>query len=404
MTSAREECADWICCQIGAREHYSVARALHRRGRLAALITDLWLNPRHPLARLNRKLAERFDGELADAAVYAPNYASVARELSNRLARKDGWPAIIERNEWFQRMAVAALKKMPEDGSPRTVFAYSYAAQQIFRYARNKGWRTVLGQIDPGVTEERIVEQLHNDQFGVETEWAPAPSVYWRDWKVECDLADFIVVNSKWSRDALMGEGITSEKIHIAPLAYEPPAAAAHFRRFYPDRFDDSRPLRVLFLGQINLRKGVGPLMEAIRLLKDQPIEFWFVGPRQVTLPPDLAHNTRIRWEGPVPRGCAHDYYRRADVFLFPTLSDGFGLTQLEALAWKLPVIASRRCGDVVKDRVNGFLLPNVDATTIAGLLRTLADDPAHLRALSACAEIDDRFSLSALAARLLEL
>ena len=63
-----------------------------------------------------------------------------------------------------------------------------------------------------------------------------------------------------------------------------------------------------------------------------------------------------VHWHG--PRGeTAARFYREADVFLFPTLSDGFGLTQLEAQAWRLPVIASRFCGDVVQDGVNGLLL-----------------------------------------------
>lgn len=400
----KELCVDWICCQIGAREHYSIARALHRRGRLGQLITDLWLRPRNPLARLNQKLAERFEEELKDAYVSAPNLGSVAREVRNRLMKRSGWPAIIARNEWFQRMAVERLRQSPAGGPRRTIFAYSYAARDILRYAREQGWRTVLGQIDPGRAEERIVERLHAEYVGARADWTPAPSHYWRQWQEECDLADFIVVNSRWAYEALIGEGIAEEKIKIIPLAYEPPPACAQFARFYSDRFDEQRPLRALFLGQINLRKGVGPLFDAIRLLKGEPIEFWFVGPQQVATPPDLVNHSQIRWVGPVPRGCAQDYYRDADLFLFPTISDGFGLTQLEAQAWKLPVIASQFCGDVVQDGVNGLILRDVEPTTIAGSLRALAADPARLRALSSGAGIDERFSLDTLADNLLKL
>jgi glycosyltransferase involved in cell wall biosynthesis len=51
---------------------------------------------------------------------------------------------------------------------------------------------------------------------------------------------------------------------------------------------------------------------------------------------------------------CGTDaFYERADLFLFPTLSDGFGLTNLEAQAWSLPIVASRFCGEVVRDGVN---------------------------------------------------
>ena len=46
------------------------------------------------------------------------------------------------------------------------------------------------------------------------------------------------------------------------------------FQRKYPAKFTLSRPLRVLFLGQINLRKGIGPLLDAVRTLRGEPIEF----------------------------------------------------------------------------------------------------------------------------------
>ena len=53
------------------------------------------------------------------------------------------------------------------------------------------------------------------------------------------------------------------------------------------------------------------------------------------------------------------------DVFIFPTLSDGFGITQLEAMSYGLPVIASRNCGDIVQDQVNGLLLSDVTSDNI---------------------------------------
>ena len=152
--------------------------------------------------------------------------------------------------------------------------------------------------------------------------------------------------------------------------------------------------MRVLFLGQINLRKGIVPLLEAIRLLRTEPIEFALVGPIQITIPPDLRCNRRVRWIGQVSRQEAARFYQSADVFLFPTFSDGFGLTQLEAQAWKLPVIASKRCGQVVQQGRNGWLLPEVTAEAIA-------HDPSKLlfgTCLSAktfgTVELDDHFNM----------
>ncbi len=359
---------NWICCQLGAREHYAVPRALQRSGQLRQLITDLWINP------------GRFHPSLSSANVTGMNLGALAFEARARVRRMSDWTLMTRRNDWFQRSVVNQLPR--HDGS-LTVFAYSYAAGEIFKAARERGWRTVLGQIDPGPAEERIVA-AHR----------PAPVEYWKQWRNECGLADHIVVNSAWSREALLSEGIAAEKIRVIPVAFE--AQTHSFDRSYPAVFNSERPLRVLFLGQINLRKGVAQLCEAIKLLADEPIEFWFVGPLQVELPPD------VKWFGVASRSDVSRYYRDADVFILPTLSDGFGLTQLEAQSWKLPVIASRFCGDVVRDGYNGIVLEEVSGSAIADAVQQLT--PERLQAMSDNSRVEERFSLNSLAASLSSL
>ena len=60
------------------------------------------------------------------------------------------------------------------------------------------------------------------------------PVDYWSRWREECAIADRIVVNSSWSYDALLAEGVPPTKIRVVPLAYEEPKPAARFRREYP--------------------------------------------------------------------------------------------------------------------------------------------------------------------------
>ncbi len=308
----------WICCQLGAREHYAVPRALQLNGLLGEFITDVW----------TRRLTGRFHPGLAPALVQAPNISALAFELKAQATRVNGWKLITQRNEWFQQRALDHLHKQPANG-PHTVFAYSYAAGRIFEFARERGWKTVLGQIDPGPAEEQLIAQLH--EKAQENHWKPAPQEYWNAWRNECALADQIVVNSSWSRDALLRDGVPAEKISIVPVAYEAAPETISFERDYPVAFTSQRPLRVLFLGQINLRKGVGQLFEAMKLLARENVEFWFVGPVQISIPSELKANARVKWFGVVPRSRVYEYYKQADLFVFPTLSDGFGLTQLEA-------------------------------------------------------------------------
>ena len=373
----------WICCQLGAREHYAVPRALKLGGLLDELITDLWIRPGTLLHMSQKRLTGRFHPDLAGARVVAPNIPALTFELKASLARENGWTLISRRNEWFQKQAVSQLAR--NHNGNHTVFAYSYAAKKIFEFARVRGWRTVLGQIDPGPTES-------------------APKAYWNNWRDECSLADQILVNSNWSRDALIAEGVAAEKIRVIPLAYEGGNDASSFQRHYPHAFSAERPLRVLFLGQVSLQKGVAQLLEAVELLSREHVEFWFVGPMQIRVPEDLKLHPQVRWFGVAPRASVERYYRDADVFIFPTLSDGFGLTQLEAQAWKLPVIASRYCGEVVRDQVNGVVLEEVSGEAIAEVIRGFLRSPEKLSGMSVRSGVDERFSLTTLASSLRQL
>jgi glycosyltransferase involved in cell wall biosynthesis len=349
-------------------------------------------------------------------------------ELFARLRGLRGWDKVIARNIWFQGKACAYLARNAEklgENAERLksktlkrepiVFSYSYAGRDIFRFAKQQGWKTVLGQIDPGPVEEEIVRVEHEAHPEFRADWEPAPPEYWGNWRKECELADHIMVNSEWSRTCLAEAGVNGSKLAVIPLAYEMPevrgpATAGKLRSEvrrewqYPDRFDQQRPLRVLFLGQINLRKGAARLLEAAAALRNEPVEFWMVGPVQCQPPDHLRNLSNVRWFGRVARAEAQKYYSEADVFLLPTLSDGFALTQLEAQAHGLPVIASRCCGEVVKHGMNGLLIDAPTSGAIVEALRFCLANPGQLAAFSAASRVEDRFSIDALGASLLSL
>jgi glycosyltransferase involved in cell wall biosynthesis len=392
----------WLCSQLGAREHYAIPRALFRQGSLEHLLTDAWVPPGSLLAALSFGLGERFHFDLTGAPVQAWNSRLLAFELAARLKRLSGWRVIIARNHWFQRRVASFLSRHQRStpNSQPTLFSYSYTALEPLRFAKSQGWRTVLGQIDPGPLEEEIVAAEAKRDPSLAPSWTRAPADYWKSWREECDVADRIIVNSQWSFDALFRTGIPKEKLSIVPLAFENNVPAV-LAKAYPKQFTASRPLRVLFLGQINLRKGIARILKVARSFQSQPVEFLLVGPIQITIPEDLRSNRKIRWLGSVPRNKVQNYYEQADVFILPTLSDGFALSQLEAIAYRLPLIASRRCGEVVIDRVNGLLLDEPTAAAIEEALQFCLHNPNQLAQFSKNATVGERFSLSCLGANL---
>ena len=384
----------WIVCQIGGREHYAIPRALQSVGALKHLLTDFWVLPGALMGKIprGRRLQDRWHRELANASVTAPNARMLAFEFQSKLTKKVGWPLILERNALFQRQAINILSRIIDHGSSITLFSYSYAARDLFRFAKDRGWKTVLGQIDPGPEEERIVAFEHQRYPNLASGWEKAPSSYWDEWREEVELADRIIINSEWSRECLLKEGISGDKLEIIPLVYSVNESAPEIKRMRKKE----EPLRVLFLGQINLRKGIGRLLDAMSLLRGEMIELILAGPTEVD-PSAWANLSSVTWVGSVPRSEVGKYYAEADLFILPTLSDGYALTQLEALARGLPVMASQHCGAAVIHGENGVILDGLEPSQIAEALMKYADGNTHSRLLTL-----PSFGLSELALKLI--
>ena len=401
----------WICCQLGAREHYAIPRALFRLDTLDWLVTDAWIPPSSLLSKISgRSLADRFHNELSDARVLAFNSSVILFEMLARARRLTEWETIIERNQWFERKVIGALKSQLSTRSGQPILlSYSYAALEPFRFAKSRGWKTLLLQIDPGPEEQRIVAEEVARVPALAGEWQVAPVDYWSSWRQECDLDDCIIVNSEWSREGLMRSGIPSQKLTLIPLAYEASEGGDQKSeiqqvRSYPARFTQERPMRVLFLGQVNLRKGIARLLQAAQTLRDEPVEFWIVGPVQIANAEDAADNARVKWFGPVARKETAKKYKAADVFILPTLSDGFAIAQLEAQAYGLPVISSKTCGGIVENGRNGIILDEPSAPCIAAAIRECMVDPNRLQTLAAGSYRGNEFTTDMLGQRLQEL
>lgn len=376
---------EWRCCHLGAREHYAVPRGLHRAGRLSGLIADAWVRPGSIAERLPgdtaRRIRERYHPELATVPVTAFTLSLLAHEFEWRARGLTDWHLAIERNRWFQRRAAAAVARAAQPAG--VVFAHSYAALQIFRAAKRRGSITVLGQIDPGPEYFSLVRQLAEQRPDYGTAPAVPPRAYFEDWREECLLADHIVVNSEWSRQSLERAGVPRAKLSVVPLPYDPEVARTHPHE-YPPQFSPARPLRALFVGTASVSKGVPELLDAMRLVKGLPIQLELVGGTTLRVPDALRGDASLKWTGAVARSEVMERYRKSDLLVFPSHSDGFGMAQVEARAWGLPIVASRHCGDVVIDGQTGWLLPEVSAPAIAQALREAVHAPHVLRQYAA--------------------
>lgn len=402
----------WVSAQIGINGAFFAPRLLARSGRLARMAVPLWCPPGAWSTALLRRIywnaPNFYHPELDRAPVSTMLAGKICFEVRQLFLRRprSSWEFIQESNRSYERSLLRLLDSYEFEhirkGAPGIFLSWSDISLEAIRRFHALGWKTVTMQLNCGRLEEEIVAEEGRRHPELAERFARAPDGFHERTLSEYRETDHVISNSSWGRDYLLGNGIAPEKISLVPFAHE--GAGGHaVRRDYPSSFSKERPLRVLHLGQMSLRKGMARLFEAIGLLKGLPVEFTFAGPSSIPETPSFAGSS-VRVLGVVPREKVAELYREADVFIFPTLSDAFGLTQLECMAWRLPLIASRHCGDVVAHGRNGLLLEAVTGPAIAGALLHCLRHPEDLARWSAGCEVPPSCTMESFSAALVEI
>ena len=159
----------------------------------------------------------------------------------------------------------------------------------------------------------------------------------------------------------------------------EPPALAPRAQ---------GAPLRLAFVGQAVERKGLPVLLRAFEALRDHvDVELMIVGADRDEVEPLLLDGTEgVNVLGKVSDAEKAQALAAADLLVAPSLGgESFGMVLTEAFAAGTPVVASDIPGyrDVVRDGVDGVLVPRGDATALAETLRDLAVAPRQRAAMA---------------------
>ena len=396
----------WITAQIGAREHYLPPVALARHGRLACCFTDFWAGPgwrwagRH-LPRLH-SAANRYEKGLEPHRMISFNAGALFKTLVQRYRRQNGLTSLYEFHrmygEWFSTKVRNVLKRRPIDGGRFCYVGFTTGSLETVQYLREHGVFCAVQQIDPARTEYEMILEEARLWPGWESNPGQIPPSYFARLDQEWQTSSLVIVNSEWSRQALIEQGVPAAKLVVIPLGYESPLGYTP-----PVRASAGRPLRVLWLGSVILRKGIPYLIEAARKLKKRRITFLIAGPIGINLAAiqDLPNN--IEFLGSIARDDVPNIVALADAYVLPTISDGFALTQLEAMAQGLPVITTPNCGRVVTHGKDGFVVPVRDSSRLAEVIAQLDDDRDLLARMAAeTQKTVQRFSINNFGTQLL--
>ena len=250
-------------------------------------------------------------------------------------------------------------------GRPDVFVGWSQISLRSLRTARARGIAAVLEHpiLHAALWQELMAEEYARYSPAAASTPSLWPAAMTRRMTAEYELADAIVVPSSAAVRSFEERGVTSRKLLRIPFG----VSADDFTP--ADSPDRGGPVRFLFVGRVELLKGVHYLLEAFAALPRSAAELWLVGPVLPEMEDILARHAgpAVKVVGGVGRNEVLQYYRRADALVFPSLCDGFGIVMLEAMACGLPVLTTLNTGgpDLIEEGQTGFVVPIRDAKAL---------------------------------------
>ncbi len=204
--------------------------------------------------------------------------------------------------------------------------------------------------------------------------------------RIFLNSADGIIVNSEFTKSSI--ESLVRQNMDVV-VAY--PGLNVSSSNLAGQVVTDNDNLHLLFVGYITPRKGVDTLIDSFRILvMDYGIHnliLDLVGDttRDPSFFREITHSgeavgirDKIRIHGRVASDELERLYAMADIFVFPSHWEGFGMVLIEAMYNRLPIVATN-AGAIpflVKDRENGILVPVRDSEKLAKSIKKLIEYP----------------------------
>jgi glycosyltransferase involved in cell wall biosynthesis len=261
------------------------------------------------------------------------------------------------------------------------VYAYDDGALYHFRRAPEFGLHRIY---DLPIGYWRANQQISQEEAERKPEWKgtlnsladSAEKCARKD--EELELADTIAVPSTFVKKTLDLFPGAKKRIVVNPFGVPANIAAPR------EKTSKSDPLRVLYVGSLTQRKGIAYLFDAVEKA-GKAVTLTVIG-RKVGQSDALDRAcAKHRWISSVPHTEILAEMRRHDVFVFPSLFEGLALVNGEAVSQGLPVITTPNSGgtDILRDGLDGFVVPIRDADAIAERLLQFHDDRELLKRMS---------------------
>lgn len=256
----------------------------------------------------------------------------------------------------FAKSLPDILQEQPFDA----VYAYEDGAYETFKMAKHLGLKCIY---DLPIAYWETGRRLLLEESKRLPAWSvtlggginDSPEKLKRKTK-ELELADIVVGPGSFVKDSLP-EWSRDKKIIMSPFG-SPEAGSGSFN--VQETKNPKRPLRVLFVGSMGQRKGLGDLFNAVKMFSPNEVELVVLGLPLTSMEFYRSQLATFIYEPGRPHNQVLELMRSCDVFCLPSIVEGRALVMQEAMSQGLPLIITENTGgaDLVQDGYTGFLVP----------------------------------------------
>lgn len=356
-----------VLSTLGKFHSFDLARQLHARGALHSIFSGY---PRFKLdrERLPQRMVRTFP------YVHAPYMANRWR---HRLGTDLLWAW-----EYWDRVTLDrhVARNLPDAD---VFIGLSGCGLAAGRESRRRGMRYVC---DRGSTHIRHQHEVVSEEYARWNMSFPGvdPRIIERE-EAEYAEADLITIPSRFVGETFVQRGVDRAKLRVLPYGVD-------LTSFHPVEAPAQDRLDLLFVGGVNLRKGIPYLLQAFRDVEHPAKSLTIAGIAE----PGIVENMQgaglvspeVRFIGHVPQAELKALMSRSHALVLPSIEEGLALVMAQAMACGCPVVATHNAGaaDLFDDGEQGYIVEARDVPALVSRLQQIGEDRALRDRLSAAA------------------
>lgn len=377
----------------------AIIEALNKTNSLEEFNTTIAVNPRSYWLKLmpkevSRQLLRRTFPVTSRQLKIHPSLEltrllSLKAGFSNFIENEKSWASLDSVYKSFDKAVASRLQHLSKKKEITAVYGYEDGALNTFTKAKELGLKCIY---DLPIAYWETARKLLLEEAARLPAWAHTLKGGVKDSEEklerkqqELELADIIIGPGEFVKQSLP-EWAQTKPMIMTPFGS--PEREKSLGRPVGNRKNNAK-LRVLFVGALSQRKGLGDLFAAMKLLKRSDIELVVMGSPMAPMDFYRQQYPGFTYMSNRPHAEVLELMRSCDVFCLPSIVEGRALVMQEAMSQGLPIIITQNTGgtDLIKEGYTGFLVPIRSPEAIAAKLNWFLENKSVIPAMGRMAQ-----------------